>query len=124
MIATTSHTTELLDLLRELRPIAETHIPSTVRVIDQHIAKLKLLAHRETCDGCQSYYEGEWRTHYEQRPPGTLSAVYDSQECRVMTCRVCARYGLEYVPFTRRGVHGYSYRAFAVCLDCGHATEI
>ena len=123
-MATTTHTGELLALLIELRPMAEERQPSSLPALDVHIAKLRMLRHRETCDGCQMYYKGEWRRHYEQRAPGRLTTVYDAQQCRLMTCHYCKRYGLDYVPFTRRGILGYSYRAFAVCGECGHAEEM
>jgi hypothetical protein len=57
--------------------------------------------------------------------PGTpqclrrLARDIDARVCENAECDLCGRQGLVYRPFHR----GDSYRALAVCPDCGHAVE-
>lgn len=57
-------------------------------------------------------------------PTGGLSidgARIDAQVCVESKCESCEHQGMEYHPFIRD--EPYSYRAFAVCPECGEAFE-
>jgi hypothetical protein len=45
----------------------------------------------------------------------------DQEACREAHCGRCGRRGLDYHPYFREEAR--SYRAFAACPACGHATE-
>lgn len=58
------------------------------------------------------------------RPTGGLSvdgAAIDARVCAESKCENCGHQGMEYHPFVRDDPH--SYRAFAVCPECGEAFE-
>ena len=57
---------------------------------------------------------------YIMMPPLNQEAArIDRGVCAEAKCDKCWHIGLLYRPFTKPG----SYRAFAVCPQCGHATE-
>ena len=47
------------------------------------------------------------------------AAEIDGSVCAESTCGNCKTKGLEYHPYMKKG----SYRAFAVCGNCGNAEE-
>jgi len=48
-------------------------------------------------------------------------AGIDAQCCAEATCEACGHQGMEYHPFVRDEPR--SYRAFAVCPECGESFE-
>ena len=56
---------------------------------------------------------------YQPKAPSYQAAAIDSQVCAESQCDECGHKGLDYRPFTKPG----SYRAFAVCPECGEAVE-
>jgi len=55
---------------------------------------------------------------YRPVAPDTEAADIDAQCVKRMHCRKCGG-ACYYQPYSRPG----SYRAFAICLDCGHEEE-
>jgi len=55
---------------------------------------------------------------YRPVAPDTEAADIDAQCVERMTCRKCGG-ACYYQPWSKPG----SYRAFSVCLDCGHEEE-
>lgn len=63
--------------------------------------------------------------------PTGLGAGIDALVCADSTCSACGHQGREYHPFMKRlggrsrytGRDLISYRAFAVCPECGHTEE-
>lgn len=58
---------------------------------------------------------------YKMGAPGIIGATIDSQVCLESKCSKCGHSGMEYHPYSKPEV--YSYRAFAVCPDCGDWEE-
>jgi len=56
---------------------------------------------------------------YEQGAPSFDAAAIDGEVCRKNDCPECGHKGLDYEPWHKKG----SYRAFAVCPDCGYREE-
>jgi hypothetical protein len=64
---------------------------------------------------------GELDGYQPGRPtPGIIDgASIDAEVCDKATCSNCGHRGMEYYPYVQPG----SYRAFAVCPNCGEAEE-
>jgi len=65
---------------------------------------------------------------YSLMAPSAEAADLDRSVCERSQCERCGAEGLAYVPFTAwedfTDDHGWtSYRAFAVCLNCGFMAE-
>jgi hypothetical protein len=58
---------------------------------------------------------------YEQRAPSEDAQQFDGLIVQNATCPQCKHQGLEFVPYTR--AFPKSYRAFAVCPECGYTFE-
>ncbi|GAJ15936.1 unnamed protein product [marine sediment metagenome] len=55
-------------------------------------------------------------------PPGFIdAAAIDGSICSESKCDNCGHQGMDYKPFLRDNPH--SYRAFAVCPECGEGFE-
>ena len=68
----------------------------------------------------QELYESGYR---QGSPRGGLvdAASIDSEVCAETECENCGHKGMEYKPFMREEPR--SYRAFAVCPECGSSFE-
>lgn len=64
------------------------------------------------------YQSGELSGYQPGQPEGPMSDV-DQEICQDATCENCGHQGCEFYPYSKPG----SYRAFAVCPDCGEAME-
>ncbi len=58
---------------------------------------------------------------YQVTAPSAQTAAIDAEACREWPCEGCGHVGLTYRPFHHPTEH--SYRAFAVCSQCGRVEE-
>lgn len=58
-------------------------------------------------------------TDYSRGAPSFEAEQADSTTCSGSQCPICSWNGLMYYPYTKPG----SYRAFAVCPECGYTEE-
>lgn len=76
----------------------------------------------------QSLREAMWGVDHEYRAgaPSAETAAIDGDICAHEVCGCCGQRGLDYRPYTRPGnrTRRQSYRAYAVCLACGHTEEL
>lgn len=56
---------------------------------------------------------------YRVKAPSLEYGDADAEIAQSMTCEVCKKKGLTYLPYSNNG----SYRAFAQCSKCGHTVE-